>query len=369
MQITETEKKEKTSIQLSDDLESFFSNHIIAQIFIDADFLLRKFTVRAQKLFNLTEDQIGLHFDEFSNKIGIEELKENIQQVLHSKHEQELEIESGNEKWYQVNIAPYTAGNQEEVKGAILTFIDVTERIEYLNELENLNEDHEKFISSVSRDLREPLLNITLLIQDLEDYQKEMTDKIFSTMKKINTSVNEVSNFILDITDLIRCEQSQEEVQKVDLEKILEEVKLILKKKISETDANIIIDLETPQIAFPRKKLRSILYTLVCNAIKYKSPHRTPEIVIKSKTANNHVHLSVEDNGLGIARDEQEKIFQSKKKSPSSNKGPGVGLYMVKKMITNRNGKIELMSTPGEGSTFYIYLKNDHHQRDTAEIN
>lgn len=370
MPVTEQEIKEKRTIQLHDDLESYFSNHIIAQIFIDADFLLRKFTSRAQKIFNLNDEHIDLEFEEVANIIGFHELKDKIQQVIETKQEQELEIESRDEKWYQLNIAPYTVKREEEARGAILTFIDVTERIEYLKELEKLNEDHEKFISSVSRDLREPLLSVTLLIQDLEDYQKEMTDKIFSTMKKINSSVNEVSKFILEITDMIRSEESDQGVCKVDLEKILEEIKLILKKKISESGAEIITDFETVEITFPRKKIRSILYTLICNAIKYKSPDRTPQIVIKSKMVNNHVHISIEDNGVGMPTDVQEKIFQKQKKYTSKDNGPGVGLSMIKKMINNRGGKIELMSTPGKGSIFYLYLKQDTSaSHESIEIN
>lgn len=367
----DSESMEKDLIELNEDIESFFTSHVVAQLFIDTDFQLRKFTSRAKKIFKLDESHIDKSLEEVIENIGHEELGDKIEQAIHNKEELEYEIETSNQKWFQLNISPYSESKQEEVKGVILTFIDITEKIEYLQELERLNEAHENFISSVSRNLREPLLQITLHIQELEENQKKLADSMLGSMKKINSAVNDVSKFILEITDLIRSEErSEDELQKTNIDEIIEEIKLILKTKINETGANISTELNATEIQFPRKKLRSILYTLICNAIRYRSPERTPEITLKTETANDHVHITVMDNGNGIEKDRQEEIFKKPKRYPSGNRDTGVGLHMVKEMVCSNGGKIEIISSPGKGTTFYLYLKKENGVRkNSMEIN
>ncbi|MEX0720314.1 MAG: ATP-binding protein [Balneolaceae bacterium] len=363
MPTTITEKKGTELIQLNDEIESFFSNHIIAQLFVDADFILRKFTSRAQQQFDLLDEHLGEELEKVIKNIGYQDLDEKIQHVLDEKKEMELEIEAKGKKWYQLNISPYASSKQEEIKGVILTFIDITERIEYLQELERLNEEHESFIYSISNDLREPLLNVVLHIQDLEDVHNEMTKKMFGTMKKINSAVNDMSDFILEITDFLRNGEGSEEEPQVNIEEILEDIKLILRKKLMETGTKITTELNAAEINFARKKIRSILYTLICNAVKYKAPDRSPRIFIKTEAAEDQIHITVQDNGIGISKDEQEALFKKPKKYPAENKSLGIGLHLVKKMINDAGGKIEVMSTPGKGSTFYVYLKRNSYTR------
>lgn len=353
------EQNSKKLIPLNDELAHYFSNNIIAQLFVDANLTLRKFSSRAQKIFKLTDEHINQHVDDIPEFIQFQDLKNNIQEVLETTQDREHELEARNGKIYQVNIAPYFIPNEEKVKGVIVTFIDVTERITYLKELERLNEDHESFIYSVSHDLREPLLNVVLLIQDLEDTHNELSGKMFDIMKRITASVNDMSEFILELTDLIRSEDDQEESRHLDFEDVLDDVLLVLKNRIAESEAVISTDIHVTDLYFPRKNLRCILYNLISNAIKYKHPDRPPEISVKTEMADEHVHITVRDNGIGMSEDQIEHLFTKFSRSPNDPKGLGVGLYIVKKMITNNGGKIEVVSTPGKGTTFYIYLKKE----------
>ena len=94
------------------------------------------------------------------------------------------------------------------------------------------------------------------------------------------------------------------------------------------------------------------------NAIKYKAPDRVPEILIKTEKLNDHILLSVKDNGRGIAEDKQEIIFSRYTRLTDDVEGTGVGLFIVKRMVEDGGGKIEVESSLGEGSTFKVYLKN-----------
>ncbi len=104
-------------------------------------------------------------------------------------------------------------------------------------------------------------------------------------------------------------------------------------------------------------KLRSIVYNLVLNAIKYRSPDRAPEIWVSTVLHNEYITLSVKDNGAGIDASQQEAIFAKYVRLPSNTQGSGVGLYLVKEHITKAGGKITLQSEPGKGSEFTVYFK------------
>ena len=111
------------------------------------------------------------------------------------------------------------------------------------------------------------------------------------------------------------------------------------------------------EIAFSRKKLRSILYNLVSNAIKFKSPERKPEIFIKTTRDKDYIIISVKDNGIGIDASKHETIFSKYFRMENAIEGSGVGLYLVKEIVKNSEGKILLKSQPGKGSEFKVYLK------------
>jgi len=111
------------------------------------------------------------------------------------------------------------------------------------------------------------------------------------------------------------------------------------------------------EITYSRRKLRSILYNLVSNAIKFKSPDRILEIFIKTESQNDYIILSVKDSGVGIAEDKQEAIFSKYYRLENTVEGSGIGLYLVKEIVQNSGGKILLQSEPGKGSEFKVYLK------------
>ena len=111
------------------------------------------------------------------------------------------------------------------------------------------------------------------------------------------------------------------------------------------------------EITFSRRKLRSIIYNLISNAIKYKSPDRRPEIFIKTEQEKNFIIISVKDNGVGIEASKQDAIFSKYFRIENNIEGSGIGLYLVREIVINSGGKIVLESQPGQGSEFKVYLK------------
>jgi signal transduction histidine kinase len=112
-----------------------------------------------------------------------------------------------------------------------------------------------------------------------------------------------------------------------------------------------------PHIQFSKKNLRSILYNLITNAIKYKSSARPPRIVIRTKALPGFVLLSVEDNGMGMEEDKIASIFTLYHRLSEQVEGQGIGLYLTQKIIHGAGGHIEVESKVGRGTTFNLFFK------------
>jgi two-component system, OmpR family, phosphate regulon sensor histidine kinase PhoR len=261
-------------------------------------------------------------------------------------------------RWFQMNIIPYLIEKGNKANGVIITFVDITDRIKDLNELEKLNASYETFIYSVSHDLKAPLANIEALVNDLTETMNVNNREKRDVSNMLIESINKMRNVIDELSEVSKIEgHYHETIETVSFENILHEVEWTIKDKINESKAHINLDIKEREIEFSRKNLRSILYNLLSNAIKYKSPARTPEILIKTEREEGFVQLSVKDNGMGIADAEKDLIFDQFTRLEKGVEGTGIGLYLVKKIVENEGGKILVDSKVGVGSEFKVYLK------------
>ena len=358
-------QKIKELIELNEELENYFRNTIIPQLFVDANLILRKFTPPAMKQFRFNETHIGRPVEEMIDNIRYSTIVENIQEVIQTEQIFEKEIQTIDMRWFQMNIIPYLVKKENRTNGVIITFVDITDRMKVLKELERLNASHETFIYSVSHDLKGPLANIEGLVQHLIKSSGELAGKMGEDTKKqkfiaelLDKSVTSMRDVINELSEIVKIEQNfKEHVETVNFEGIFHEVEMMIKGKIIESQATIRYDVQAREIEFSRKNLRSILYNLMSNGIKYQTPGRPPELEIKTEKKDGMLHISVSDNGLGIAKDQQSLIFKPFTRLEKGIEGTGIGLYLVKKIVENNGGQIFVNSKPGEGSRFDIYLK------------
>ena len=99
------------------------------------------------------------------------------------------------------------------------------------------------------------------------------------------------------------------------------------------------------------------MYNLISNAIKYRSQERKAFVKISCREEPVFLILEVADNGLGLTPTNEKKMFSMFKRFHSHVEGSGIGLYMVKKIIENAGGRIEVQSKLGQGSTFSVYFR------------
>lgn len=235
------------------------------------------------------------------------------------------------------------------------------ELVQKNEQLSRINADLDNFIYTASHDLKSPIANIdgllTVLAKRVHDKLPEQDTAMLGMMR---VSIDRFNNTITDLTNIAKVQKDmeEEEIEKVSFVELLKEVKEDISPLMASKKAVIIDNLEVEHIGFAKKNLRSILINLLTNAIKYSAADRTPQIRIETKVANEYILLSIADNGVGIPQSQQQKIFSLFKRLHTDVEGSGIGLYIVKRIIENNGGKIEVESEVGKGTTFNFYLKD-----------
>jgi len=252
---------------------------------------------------------------------------------------------------------PYVRQQDNRQDGVIITFNDITEIKRVQEKLSRINADHNTFIYRVSHDLRGPLSNLNIISSLLKETVDSQSKEVIELIDFIDKSTSNFTNIISELTDIAKIEGDIDDQEKVNIKDLLKEVEVSIKDKIVKSNAKISYDLKVPEIRFSKKNLRSILFNILSNAIKYRAPDRSPEVTIRTEKSGAYILFTFQDNGLGIAESDKKKIFGVFKRAHSHVEGNGIGLYLVKKTITNAGGDIEVESEVGKGSVFKVYLK------------
>ncbi|RZK45817.1 MAG: ATP-binding protein [Pedobacter sp.] len=345
-------------IELNEDLENYFRNTIIPQLFVDAHLILRKFTPPAMRQFSLKLDDVGRSIADIKENFRFPTIIDNIQHVIDSGDVLEKEIQTTDLRWYQMNILPYIVQKDNKPNGVIITFVEITMRIRDLKEQEKLIAEHEILLDTISHDIKTPLTSLGLTIEMLKRLPEKGMERFPVLLEKVENSLLKMQHIIHDLTDSREQEHRYKAVEELlDFEHILEDVRLTLAPQIKESSAVIKTHVKHSEITFIRRKLRSVVYNLVNNAIKYRSPDRAPEIVIETTREDKCMVITVSDNGLGIPEGNLHSIFEKYNRVSQTGEGTGIGLYLVKEIIAASGGRIEAESTLGKGSIFKVYLK------------
>ena len=358
MQTTKEQMENLTEI--NDELENYFRNTIIPQLYIDANLILRKFTPPAMKQFRLSNSDIGKFIGDIKDNFRYPSIIENIEIVISTSEILEKEIQTTDLRWYQMNIIPYLIKKENKTNGVIITFVEITMRIRDLKEQEKLISDHEILLDTISHDIKTPLTSLILAIDLFKKVSLEKPDDFKALLNIVENSILKMRNIIYELTETRKQEHKYKaEEELLNFEHILEHVRLTMNDIIKESGAKIKTEINVSQINFNRRKLRSIIYNLVNNAIKYKSPDQKPEIFIKTESDGNYIILSITDNGIGIEENKQDKIFSKYFRVENEISGSGIGLYLINEIVKSSGGKIVVESQKGNGSTFKVFLQEN----------
>ena len=238
----------------------------------------------------------------------------------------------------------------------------VKERTQQLNEqndeLTKVNRDLDNFVYSVSHDLKAPLASILGLV-DLMDIETDNGKKA-EYNELIKKSLLKLNEFILDILHLSRNGRTAIEKDEINLKEMIEEqldeLHFIEGAHLIEKTINI---KSSSHFINDKKRISILLKNLLSNAIKYNmAGYRDAYVKVEAEIDAVECRLSISDNGMGIAEEHQDKIFDIFYRATSKNTGTGIGLHLVKEIINKLNGKITMRSTLDAGTIFYVTLPN-----------
>ncbi|AKD04065.1 PAS domain-containing protein [Pontibacter korlensis] len=226
----------------------------------------------------------------------------------------------------------------------------------------HINTDLDNFIYTASHDLKAPISNIEMLMEELLVELPDETLKQQEVKSMIGMMKGAIARFkktIASLTEISKLQQdSFSNAEKVNVEEVVTDVRLDLEQLIAKSEVHIETDVKgCITESFSEKNLRSIIYNLLSNSIKYSHPDRKPVVRITCHEEREFFVLKVQDNGLGLSPAQQGKLFSMFRRFHDHVEGSGVGLYMVKRIVDNAGGKIEVESEEGKGTSFSVYFR------------
>jgi len=228
-------------------------------------------------------------------------------------------------------------------------------------ELVNHNYQLEQFAFMSSHNLRAPVARLLGLGKLLELPDTSAHDETIIREKLIITA-KEMDDVVRDLSTVLEIKNhSAEHLMEIDFAEALELVKVKFEKEILATGAVILSDFSmAPLVTTVRSYLDSILYHLLSNAIKYRSPRHSPVITIRTEHRGNRLCLVVGDNGLGmdLVR-HRHKLFMLHSRLHHHVAGRGLGLYLIKSQMNAMGGAIDVESEPDKGTIFHLYFEAD----------
>ncbi len=224
-------------------------------------------------------------------------------------------------------------------------------------QLEMSNKDLENFAYVTSHDLKSPLRNITSFIQLLEIKNISAYDKKDKEyIKFIKEGVGRMENTINDLL-LYSSLDKPEEASEINIYNLLEEIKLDLDYYRVEKGAEIKLEGDFPIMHLHVFKIKQLFQNLIENGLKYNTSN-IPKVTVHCVKQEDMYLFSIKDNGIGIEKKYQEKIFELFKRLHSNSEytGTGIGLAIGRRVVESYGGKMWLDSVPAYGSTFYFTI-------------
>jgi signal transduction histidine kinase len=264
--------------------------------------------------------------------------------------------------WVFATDATHQVHTQRAVRESAQQALDLAQSLRAANEqLRRTNVDLDNFIYTASHDLKAPIANIEGLLLLLREQLPPAVRQAGLVPRVLGMMQGAIERFqltIAQLTDLAKLQQAHTQpAEEVDLPALTEAVRLDLAEQLAEAHAELRINLDSCRtISFAPQHLRSIIYNLLTNAIKYRHPARPLVVALRCHALPGATVLEVQDNGLGLTAEQQGKLFGMFRRLHNHVPGSGMGLYMVKRIIENAGGTIAVQSQPDQGSTFSVSL-------------
>ncbi|MEM7042932.1 MAG: ATP-binding protein [Pseudomonadota bacterium] len=259
---------------------------------------------------------------------------------------------------------------------ALIVRQDITDYRRQVQQIEALNDDLEEqirhaevanqelraFAYATSHDLKAPtntlMMSLEALAENLESKLEADDAELIDVAKRTVDSMRTLIDDILTYTNTIG---STPECEPVDLNKVASDVIEALRADIEVNAAEIKLA-PLPRLKASPTQMHQLVQNLISNAVKFHRPDQAPAIDIEATEAPpGYVAFKVRDNGIGIAPEQQSKVFElfARLNRRGDYAGTGLGLAICQRIVLNHGGRIDLQSTPGDGSCFTVLLEEE----------
>ena len=224
-----------------------------------------------------------------------------------------------------------------------------------------LNALRDEFVSNITHELKTPITTVGVALESLNFAN---AGRNAQSGKYLDIAQSELKRLSLLVERILHSRSPQVHYEKLDVKLVLEEVMHRMKVQFENKHADVDIEEKGDGFVISGDKthMSGVFYNLLDNALKYSTEN--PVIKVHLTRENGSIRLDIEDNGIGIAPDYHDKIFEKLYRVPQQNrhdvKGHGLGLSYVADVVKQHHGKIALVSEPGKGSTFSMTLPAYH---------
>jgi PAS domain S-box-containing protein len=250
------------------------------------------------------------------------------------------------------------------VVGAIESIRDITdhkraeeERKCLIEELEKKNREMERFAYTVSHDLRSPLITIqgftSMLRKDLTESRTEQMDADLQYIERAASKMDKLLSMTLKLSRIGRLVNPPEDVP---FGAIVEGALAQTAGDLQAHAINVAVAEDFPTVRVDRMRIEELLVNLITNSVKYRGESPHPKIEIGHRVDGEEIVFFVKDNGIGIDKSEQDKVFELFYRVDKSGEGTGAGLAIVKRIIEVHGGRIWIESEKGKGCTVCFTL-------------
>ncbi len=352
---------------------------------LDTEFVINSWNSGATNIFGYETDEIiGESFDiiftdeDLKNKIPANEIQSSLKDGRATDNR--WHIRKDKTLFYAYGLVFPLIGNDGEMLGYVKILRDLTERKKsedaikkYIKDLEDLNTHKESVLAILSHDLRSPLAGIIGTTDYLKSNFKKMdSETVQEMLDLVYKSSTEELNMLDNLVEWARIKYAAQVFSptKIDLLHFVESVFETLKESAGLKTINLHHDIAENTVVFADEKmLISILQNIVSNAIKHSN--NDSKVIISSKFYDNKVIVEIKDNGIGMSKEIQNKLFSPEfntlVKERNPDKGAGIGLLLVKGFLEKNGGEIWVESIEGVGSSFYFTLPIEEAALQTDE--
>jgi len=225
-------------------------------------------------------------------------------------------------------------------------------------ELIKINQELDSFVYSVSHNLRAPLMSVLGLINLVQLENKSGNRNLDGYFEMMQHSIHKLDDTLKEILDYSRNARSALSITEVDIKKmILDSFERLKYMEGSENVRKAVEVSDDIRFQTDAYRLSVIINNIVSNALKYRDAQKQDSyLVVKADLSDAGLTLTFHDNGIGISDDYLRKIFDMFFRATERSEGAGLGLYIVKETVEKLQGKIDVESSVGEGTTFKVII-------------